>query len=428
MRCHGLKQSAFLCALALSACATQPDQDVAALPKRLDIDAPVDIDAMLKAAQKQRMNRDFESATRTLSQLVLALPDDPRVLSEYGKVLLDKGATNDALAFLQRSLELQPDANTYSAQGVAYAQSEDYPHAEMAFQRALAMKVDDPAILNNFAMAQLQAGKLDEAEALLLRASPAGADHPRVAQNLALVRKLRASATAQQPRPQLAAAVPVTPAVTPAPEPVVAVAPPAPIVQARLPAPAPAAPAVNPPTPALQPVAAAPETTQAVATPAVATQPPANIVGPAIAAHTQIAVAPERPLAPRVAVPRGGAIFVQVGAFSSEDSAGRALGKLNALGATSTEAERDGVVFHRVRIGPLKESDNVPAILARVQALGYPDARLIADAAPTTVSVSAAPVAPKASVAKPAIAPTVIAPKVAPPSGAPALRLGSAQD
>lgn len=421
MRFHGLKQSAFLCALALSACATQPDQDVVALPKRLDIDAPVDIDVMLKAAQKQRMNRDFESATRTLSQLVLALPDDPRVLSEYGKVLLDKGATSDALAFLQRSLELQSDASTYSAQGVAYAQSEDYPHAETAFRNALSLKPDDPAILNNFAMAQLQAGKLDEAEVLLLQASTAGSDHPRVAQNLALVRKLRLSAPAQaqpQTQTQMTVASPVAPA-----EPVVAVAPPPPIVEAHLPAPAPAAP--------VQPVAASSPAPQnaapppkAVATPPKATQAPANIVTPA-AAPAQTAVAPERPQAPRVTVPRGGVTFVQVGAFSSADSAGRAVGKLSALGATSTEAERDGVVFHRVRIGPLKDSDNASAILARVQALGYPDARLIADAAPTAASTSAAP---KAPAAKPIATPTAIAPKTAPPAGAPALRLGSVQE
>ena len=192
MDSHRLKHGASLCALAgalaLGACATP--QTI--LRPRTEIDSPVDVAAILKTAQQQRLNRDFKTATRTLSQLVLALPDDPRVLSEYGKVLLDKGATTDALAFLQRSLELQGEWSTYSAQGVAYAQAEDYARAAASFEQALAMKPGEPSVLNNLAMAQLQAGKLEVAETLLDQASKANSQNARVAQNLALVRRLRA--------------------------------------------------------------------------------------------------------------------------------------------------------------------------------------------------------------------------------------------
>lgn len=71
----------------------------------------------MKQALAQRKSGDLSAAAHTLSQLVLLAPDDARVLGEYGKTLIAMGRTDDALAFLERAVELQPkDWSLFSAQ------------------------------------------------------------------------------------------------------------------------------------------------------------------------------------------------------------------------------------------------------------------------------------------------------------------------
>ena len=200
--------SVIVLAFALSSCAGAQIEPPASTA--LAKPGPSDCAGAGELAQSQRSAGDFDGATATLSQLVLIAPDDPRVLAEYGKTLVDRGESNDAIAFLQRAIELNPSEwSCYSAQGVAFAQSGNIRAAQMAFGRALTLKPDDPVVLNNFALAHLQTGNLDQAEALLLRASLGGVPLPKIAQNLALVRQLRA---AEQPSAPLAAA-----AILPAP-------------------------------------------------------------------------------------------------------------------------------------------------------------------------------------------------------------------
>ena len=164
--------------------------------------APTNIDGAVKQAQAQRRSGDFLAATHTLSQLVLLAPDDARVLGEYGKTLIAMGRNDDALAFLERAVELQPrDWSLFSAQGVAYDQKGEFLAAQAAYGRALQLKPGDPTVLSNAALSHVQTGDLDGAEALLLQASPSSAEFPRIASNLALVRSLKNS------RPPQASAV-----------------------------------------------------------------------------------------------------------------------------------------------------------------------------------------------------------------------------
>src|SRR5258706_4693141 len=162
--------------------------------------APTNIDEAVKQAQAQRKSGDFSTAAHTLSQLVLLAPDDARVLGEYGKTLIAMGRTDDALAFLERALELQSkDWSLFSAQGVAYDQKGEYLAAQAAYGRALLLKPGDPTVLSNAALSHVQTGDLDGAEALLLQASPSSAEFPRIASNLALVRSLKNSRPPQVP-------------------------------------------------------------------------------------------------------------------------------------------------------------------------------------------------------------------------------------
>jgi Flp pilus assembly protein TadD len=162
--------------------------------------APTNIDGAVKQAQAQRKSEDLSAAAHTLSQLVLLAPDDARVLGESGKTLIAMGRTDDALAFLERAVELQPkDWSLFSAQGVAYDQKGEYLAAQAAYGRALLLKPGDPTVLSNAALSHVQTGDLDGAEALLMQASPSSAEFPRIASNLALVRNLKNSRPPQAP-------------------------------------------------------------------------------------------------------------------------------------------------------------------------------------------------------------------------------------
>jgi Flp pilus assembly protein TadD len=90
------------------------------------------------------------------------------VLGDYGKVLAAQGKSDDALAFLDRAIQMSPnDWTLYSAQGVAFDHEGKYLAAQASYGRALTLKPGEPAILNNDALSHMQAGDLTGAENLL---------------------------------------------------------------------------------------------------------------------------------------------------------------------------------------------------------------------------------------------------------------------
>lgn len=120
-----------LVALMVSACAgLRPDRDPmtfadapsASAPPGLHEGVPfsVNFDAALRQAQDLRKRGEFDSASRVLAQLVIAAPNDARVIGEYGKVMLESGRTDDAVAFLERAVTLaDTDWTLFSALGIA---------------------------------------------------------------------------------------------------------------------------------------------------------------------------------------------------------------------------------------------------------------------------------------------------------------------
>ena len=168
----------------------------------LDTNLPfaTNLDTAIRQAQDLRKAGRFEDATRVLAQLVIASPDDPRVIGEYGKLMLEAGRLDDATSFLERAVVLQPsDWTLFSALGVAYDQSGRRDHARVMFQRALALSPNESTVLSNLAISHMLAGELDEAERLLVQASEQRKDIPGVAAKLAMVRNIRT--TTGQSRP-----------------------------------------------------------------------------------------------------------------------------------------------------------------------------------------------------------------------------------
>jgi Flp pilus assembly protein TadD len=364
-----------------------------------------DLDIAIEQAQTARRGGDLTTAAKILSQLVLVSPDDPRVLGEYGKTLAAQGRSDDALAFLERAIQLQPnDWSLYSAQGVAYDQKSAFPEAQGSYNHALSLKPGEPTALNNAALSRMQAGDLEGAKILLDQAAPGTAKYPRIAENRALVQNLMARAAQSKPvavaEEKLQAA--------PAPAPVAAANPePAPAVVAVVPAPAPkAAPVAVHPAPA----AAAPVVTaelsapkanpapEAGATklaelqrdptvrmapvpkddaPAAATAAPKVIVPAKLAAEAAPPPAPK--LTPRPAQNGPMTYYVQAGSYNSQERAGKQAQTLDSLGARVWPGTVSGHAVYRVRIGPFLDIKQANAAVDEAHTMGQTDVKIVSE-------------------------------------------------
>jgi Flp pilus assembly protein TadD len=212
---------------------TQAAKSATLAPQAADAPAPVqslaaNLDTQIKNAQDQRAKGDLAGALNTLTQLMLVAPDDARVVGEYGKVLAQRGKSDDAIAFLKRAVELNSSDWTYfSALGVAYDEANDRANAKAAYQQALVLKPGEPVVLNNMAVSDMMGGDYEGAKKLLQQASAAGSTDPRIGQNLQKIASLQGAG------PQTAEVQPMKP-VEQAAKPV---AKPAPVAVATLPAP-----------------------------------------------------------------------------------------------------------------------------------------------------------------------------------------------
>ena len=177
---------------ALAACASDPViSSTAQAPSNDGATASTiqgSLEGDIREAQLLRVKGDYTGAVRALSQLMLVSPDDPRIVGEYGKVLIQQGRAPEALNFLKRAVELQPnDWTLYSALGVAYDQTKDPAKARDAYQRALVLKPGEAVVLNNFALSRMLAGDPAQAKTLMAAASASGSANPKIARNMALI-------------------------------------------------------------------------------------------------------------------------------------------------------------------------------------------------------------------------------------------------
>lgn len=169
----------------------------------------------LAKAKTLRQQSDFGGAAHALAQLMLVAPDDARVIGEYGKVMVNQGRSDDAIAFLKHALDMAPnDWTLYSAIGMAYDQKDDFANSKLAYDRALLLAPGEPAVLNNYAMSRMLAGDLAGAQKYMAQAmaQPGAAANPKLAENAALIAKLSGHKTTAA-----AVAHPAIAAVQPAP-------------------------------------------------------------------------------------------------------------------------------------------------------------------------------------------------------------------
>ncbi|MEQ1866398.1 MAG: tetratricopeptide repeat protein [Micropepsaceae bacterium] len=151
-------------------------------------------------ARNLRMMGGARQAISVLKEIVMKAPDDPRVLSEYGKALTAAGRVQDALPFLARSTQINGDDwTTFSAYGVALDQTGNHTSARTNYQVALGISPGNPTIESNMAMSHVLEGEIDKAELILRRLVSRPDATPQMRQNLAMISAIKGnSAEAEQ--------------------------------------------------------------------------------------------------------------------------------------------------------------------------------------------------------------------------------------
>lgn len=172
----------------------------------------------IRQAKMLRLAGSYPEAIKHLSQLMLAAPDDSRVISEYGKTLAAMGRAQESVNFLSRAQQLEPaDWTVYSALGVAYDQMGNQKDAAAAYDRALALNPNEPSVLSNYALSRLLAKDPDGARKLAARAEIAGGTSDAlIARNIAMVKDVAQQDAGSQvagntPSPKPASVTPSAP-------------------------------------------------------------------------------------------------------------------------------------------------------------------------------------------------------------------------
>lgn len=149
---------------------------------------PTDKQVGLAFASALRMTGKDDQALAVMQQMVIHHPEDNDVLSAYGKALAATGNLMKALEVVQRAQRPDnPDWKLLSAQGAILDQLERPEEARAYYQRALDIQPEEASILSNLGMSYLLTNDLKSAETFLRRANAQPGADSRVRQNLALV-------------------------------------------------------------------------------------------------------------------------------------------------------------------------------------------------------------------------------------------------
>jgi len=149
---------------------------------------PNNVRAAVGLMQSLRAMGALEPAREVAEKAIAAKPNDPAIVGEVGKIRLADGQLDDAVTLLKRASDLDPkDWKARSALGVAYDRLGDSKKADEAYQAALKVSPENPAILNNQALSHAMADDLPGAREILQRAVASPAADIRVRQNLALI-------------------------------------------------------------------------------------------------------------------------------------------------------------------------------------------------------------------------------------------------
>jgi len=147
-----------------------------------------DEEAGVRLAAAMRVLGRYDQAVETARKVSLVNPKNLDAQLEVARAFIGKGQGFFAIEPARAAQALAPrDWRPTSLLGVALEQAERPAEAEIAYQQALALSPNNPAVLNNMAMFRAATGKPAEAESLLRQALGRPGATAQMRQNLSLV-------------------------------------------------------------------------------------------------------------------------------------------------------------------------------------------------------------------------------------------------
>jgi len=157
---------------------------------------PTDAKMGLYLSNALRALGRYPEAADIAHRVLLFAPDNTDILLAAARAHIADNNAFFAIDPLQHVIELRPkDWQAYSLLGVAYDQTKRPDEAQTAWNQALALSPDNPAVLTNMAMAKVTRGDFTGAEPLLRTAVAQPGVTVQIRQNLALVLGLEGKMT-----------------------------------------------------------------------------------------------------------------------------------------------------------------------------------------------------------------------------------------
>jgi tetratricopeptide (TPR) repeat protein len=130
--------------------------------------------------------KDLPGAEAALRKAIDLDKNNADALEKLGKVQIEEGSADKALALYQQSIKDNPrDVNLYILSGELYAAKKDWDHAKNLYQQALSISPNHPLASNNLAYVILeQGGNVDVAMGLAQTARRGAPDWPNAADTL----------------------------------------------------------------------------------------------------------------------------------------------------------------------------------------------------------------------------------------------------
>jgi cellulose synthase operon protein C len=130
--------------------------------------------------------KDFPGAEAALRKAIELDKSNLDAVEKLGKVDLQLGATDQALALYQQAIKDNPkEIRFYILSGELYEAKQDWDHAKTMYQQALALQPDQPLASNNLAYVLLQqGGNVDLALSMAQTARRGMPDSPNAADTL----------------------------------------------------------------------------------------------------------------------------------------------------------------------------------------------------------------------------------------------------
>ena len=137
-------------------------------------------------------NQDYQSQVAIWHSAVLATPDNPRALSNFGNALYDDDQPDRAMHYFRRTLEVAPGfPEAHYNLGHVYQQQGDYDQAVSHYLLALRGHPDCPDAHNNLGVILQKRGQIDQAIAHYQRALKISPDPVEAHTNLGTAYKLQ---------------------------------------------------------------------------------------------------------------------------------------------------------------------------------------------------------------------------------------------